>query len=89
MTWNAQRAGAGEIVIRKQTPGCLMPNELKEGVGAPVQIEEIEGAVALEAGSESTCGLRGDGVLVCWGRKREPWITAFPVKGNVVQGGGK
>jgi alpha-tubulin suppressor-like RCC1 family protein len=35
---------------------------------APVQVSNLTGALAIDAGTEHSCALKGDGSAVCWGQ---------------------
>ncbi|MDC0749207.1 RCC1 domain-containing protein [Polyangium mundeleinium] len=55
----------------------------EEGHPVPVRLEEIEGAVAIEAMPGRTWAVRRDGVIVMWGidaQDGEPRMQAFPVE---------
>ncbi|MDI1476753.1 RCC1 domain-containing protein [Polyangium sp. y55x31] len=82
LQWNARRAGESVRPVYKRVPGCVMPEELHEGHPVPVKIDEIEGAVAIEALPGRTWAVRRDGVIVMWGLDAdhgEPRMQAFPV----------
>ena len=74
--------------------GCVDPvNAVGEATG-PVQVEGVENIVELRLAYRSTCGIRDDGQLVCWGnnsfgqrltelRGFGPHVVPLPIEGMV------
>lgn len=59
--WGAN--GSGQLVnnsVATVSPPAPAP--------APVQVANLTGAVAIDAGTDHTCALKGDGTAVCWGQ---------------------
>ncbi|MDC3979725.1 hypothetical protein KEG57_04385 [Polyangium jinanense] len=84
LQWNARRAGESVQPVYKRVPGCVMPDDVREGHPLPVRIDEVEDAVAVEASPRRTWAVRRDGVIVMWGADAKvgggPRMQAFPVE---------
>jgi len=81
--WTPESARKSVDPKYKRVPGCVMPNESHPGNAVPVRIDEVEGAVALEALPGRTWAVRRDGVIVMWGMDGKlsggPRMVPFPV----------
>ncbi|MDC3953154.1 hypothetical protein KEG38_04825 [Polyangium jinanense] len=84
LQWNARRAGESVQPVYKRVPGCVMPDDVREGHPLPVRIDEVEDAVALDLSPRRTWAVRRDGVIVMWGADAKvgggPRMQAFPVE---------
>ncbi|HVK68794.1 MAG TPA: hypothetical protein VM694_30260, partial [Polyangium sp.] len=89
LQWNARRAGESVRPVYKRVPGCVMPDDVREGHPVPVRIDEVEGAVAVAALPRRTWAVRRDGVIVMWGSDAKDGASrmqAFPVENGAAGG---
>ena len=83
LQWTPEKARAYVRPKYKNVPGCVLPDDVREGHPRPVRIDEVEDAVAIEAMPGRTWAVRRDGVIVAFGADAlngKARMQPFPLK---------